>query len=57
LKLKNTETLDRGPEFSSYVVLVVPGWVYKSHPETGADFSKPREVLAQLGLDVHLIET
>jgi hypothetical protein len=56
LKLKNTETIDRRPEFSSYIVLVVPGWVYKSHPETGADFSKPREVLAQLGLDVYLIE-
>jgi hypothetical protein len=56
LKLKNTATLGRRPEFSSYIGLVVPGWVYKSHPETGASLTKPREVLAQLGLEVHLIE-
>jgi hypothetical protein len=59
LKLKNTadsSTLRQRSRFSSYVVLFVPGWVYKSHPETGADLAKPRTVLTRLGIENHLVE-
>ncbi len=58
-KLKNTmdsSTWRQRPEFSSYTVLFVPGWVYKSHPETGADLAKPRAVMTRLGIENHLVE-
>ena len=37
-------------------VLFVPGWVYQSKPETGADFAGPRKLLTELGLENRLVE-
>jgi hypothetical protein len=57
-QLKNTidsSTFRQPPQPPSYVFLFVPGWVYKSHPETGADLAKPREVITQIGLENYLI--
>jgi len=34
------------PQSDTYIFLFIPGWVYKSEPENGADFAKPREILA-----------
>ncbi len=44
------------PNSKSYVFLFIPGWVYKSEPENGADFAKPRKILTQQGLENYLIE-
>ncbi len=40
----------------SYIFLFVPGWVYKSEPENGADFAKPRKIMTERGLKNYLIE-
>lgn len=40
----------------SYIFLFVPGWVYKSEPENGADFAEPRKILTQHGIENYLIE-
>jgi hypothetical protein len=40
-----------------YLVLFVPGMHYKSFPQTGADFAKPRQILTQMGLGNALLET
>ncbi len=40
-----------------YLVLFLPGMHYKSFPQTGADFSKPRQILTQMGLKNALVET
>lgn len=42
---------------ASYLLLFMPGWHYKTFPETGADFAKPRAVLSRIGFQSHLIET
>lgn len=44
------------PPWSEYVVLLVPGWVYRSDPGTGADLAKPRAVLTRLGVPNRLVE-
>jgi hypothetical protein len=42
---------------SEYSVLVVPGWGYRSSSEvTGADLSRPREIISDLGFDTQLLE-
>src|SRR5262249_20214397 len=41
----------RGPGGFPYTVLFAPSWLYRSHPETGADLAQPRKLLARLGLD------
>lgn len=41
------------PEF---LVLFVPGWLYKSDPATGADFAQVRALLSRHGARVALIE-
>jgi hypothetical protein len=59
VQLKNTidsSTFRQQPKLSSYVFLFVPGWVYKSQPETGADLAKPREVITKIGLENYLIQ-
>ncbi len=40
---------------NDYLVVFAPGWFYKSQPENGADFAKPRSVLANAGLKTALI--
>jgi hypothetical protein len=40
-----------------YLALFVPGMHYKSFPETGADFARPRQILTQMGLENALLET
>ena len=38
-----------------YTVLFAPSWMYRSHPETGADFAYQRRLLDRLGIDNRLI--
>lgn len=38
-------------------VLFVPGFLYRSHPETGGDFAIPRHQLTAVGMSNRLIET
>jgi hypothetical protein len=41
---------------NEYIVLVVPGWGYQSNADvTGADLATPREVIAGLGFENHLV--
>jgi hypothetical protein len=45
------------PSQSSYRILFVPGFHYRSHLHTGADFAGPRAYLNRFGFDTALIET
>ncbi len=38
-----------------YTVLFAPSWMYRSHPETGADFAYQRRLLDRLGIANRLI--
>src|SRR5262245_21699588 len=40
-----------------YLFVCVPGWLYLSNPESGADPARPRAVLAALGCDTRLAQT
>lgn len=40
-----------------YTVLFAPSWMYRSHPETGADFALQRRLLDRLGIANVLIAT
>src|SRR5258708_11025788 len=40
----------------SYIILFVPGWVYKSEPESGADFARPRGTITKYQLENALVE-
>jgi len=50
----NLDALVVDPDF---LILFVPGWLYKSDPTTGADFAKFRAQLSRHGARVFLIET
>jgi hypothetical protein len=39
-----------------YLFVCVPGWLYRTHPESGADLARPRAVLAARGYAVQLAE-
>jgi hypothetical protein len=39
-----------------YLFVFVPGWLYLANPESGADFARPRRVLAARGYAVQLAE-
>lgn len=41
---------------SEYLIVFVPGWFYKSQPESGADFAKPRQVLSDMGARTVLLD-
>lgn len=59
-KIKSAKRIERLPfdtTHSSYVMLFVPGWFYKSDPWTGADLARQRAVASRLGLDNLLIDT
>ncbi len=45
----------RRPGAFPYTVLFAPSWMYRSHPETGADFAYQRRVLDRLGIVNRLI--
>lgn len=42
---------------AQYEVLFVPGYLYKRHPYTGADFAAPRSSLQRVGLARRFVET
>lgn len=44
------------PNRSDYLIVFVPGWFYKSQPENGADFAKPRQALTDAGVRTILLE-
>src|SRR5262245_53758572 len=39
-----------------YLFVFVPGWLYRTNPESGADFARPRRVLAAHGYAVQFAE-
>ncbi len=41
---------------SEYLIVFVPGWFYKSQPENGAGFAKPRQVLNDAGARTVLLD-
>jgi hypothetical protein len=47
----------RRPGAFPYTVLFAPSWLYKSHPENGADFANQRRILESLGIRNGLIES
>jgi len=38
-----------------YLYVFVPGWLWQSHPESGADLARPRAVLGAMGLETRLV--
>jgi hypothetical protein len=42
---------------ADYEVVLIPGYLYKRHPVTGADFAAPRAALQRVGLAYHFVET
>jgi hypothetical protein len=40
----------------SYLLLFVPGWHYKTYPEYGAGFTRPRRILTEMGLIHEMME-
>jgi hypothetical protein len=53
--LPATPPLPAGAE--RYEILFVPGYLYKRHPQTGADFAIPRAALAHAGIARHFVAT
>ncbi len=47
----------RRPGAFPWTVLFVPGWLYRSEPDNGADFAHQRRLLSQIGIANRLIET
>lgn len=45
------------PDTAGYTVFFVPGYLYRSHRQTGADFRDPREILTRLGMANAFIAT
>jgi hypothetical protein len=45
----------RQPGAFPYTVLFAPSWMYRSHPETGADFASQRRLLDRLGIPNRLV--
>jgi hypothetical protein len=42
---------------NEYLILIVPGWGYQTNSaETGADLATPRQIIAGLGFENHLVE-
>ncbi|MDH3443502.1 MAG: hypothetical protein OEN50_06225 [Deltaproteobacteria bacterium] len=40
-----------------FEIVFVPGYLYRRHPATGADFAAPRKALKRVGLHYHFVET
>src|SRR5262245_6014189 len=47
----------RQPGGFPYLVLFAPAWLYRSHPEVGADFARQRRMLERLEIPHRLIPT
>jgi len=45
----------RRPRAFPYTVLFAPSWLYRSHPKTGSDFARQRQLLDRLGIPNRLI--
>ena len=45
----------RQPGAFPYTVLFAPAWLYRSHPENGADFARQRQLLDRLGVANRLV--
>ncbi len=43
--------------FGGYQIVFIPGYAYRSNPANGADFSRQRALLAELGFSSVLVET
>ncbi|MBI2752092.1 MAG: hypothetical protein HYX46_01020 [Betaproteobacteria bacterium] len=59
LQVKTNTTADAArftPAKDNYSIAFVPGWFYKSQPENGADFAKPRRVLTESGAKTTLVQ-
>lgn len=57
LRVHLRETPDRfTPNKAGYLIVFVPGWLYKSQPGNGADFAKPRQALSNAGARTVLLE-
>ena len=57
LKVNAKQTPARfSPSRPDYLIVFVPGWFYKSQPENGADFAKPRQALTDAGVRTALLE-
>lgn len=48
------EGLEAKTALQQHLFVFVPGWLYKSNPQTGADMRMQREALGQMGARVHL---
>jgi hypothetical protein len=46
---RSADALQR-PRAFPYTMLFAPSWLYKSHPENGADFARQRQLLDKLGI-------
>jgi hypothetical protein len=53
----SSEEMLRRPDGFPYTVLFAPAWLYRSHPEAGADFARQRRLLERLGIAHRLIPT
>jgi hypothetical protein len=53
----HSEEVLRRPGGFPYTVLFAPAWLYRSHPEVGADFARQRQLLDRLGIANRLIPT
>ena len=42
-------------DYSSYLILFIPGWFYKTDPWTGADLARQRKVVDRLGINNLLV--
>jgi hypothetical protein len=52
-----SEQLLRSPGAFPYTVLLAPSWLYRSAPQSGADFARQRGLLERLGIPHRLIAT
>ena len=52
---RSADTLQR-PRAFPYTMLFAPSWLYKSHPENGADFARQRQLLDKLGIRNRMAE-
>ena len=51
---RSADALQRARTFP-YTLLFAPAWLYRSHPQTGSDFSDQRRILDRLGIPNRLI--
>lgn len=51
------ESINLPEIIGDYEILFVPGFLYKRHPRTGADFSRPQKILTQLAIHHRFVKT